>query len=193
MSTPRNYIPDTNKFKLAGPPDWFLRRLWEYDPDLVIVPSRQGFYYRLALRRQLRLPENIVNEALFQHSDTQMLSTYSLVPLTTILATANWDSPLIFQELTRRAPWRMGGAEAVQRKIEEQEAAEALKTRQENDAMLTDLAKDSWGMYNKKIGVRSKMWSPKTKTGTKPSQASASIKTDSKTTVNPKVGSIFLP
>src|SRR3990167_2009395 len=132
-----NYIPDVNRFKLAGPPRWFLGQLWSFDPSLVIVPSRQGYYYRLAQRRKLQLPEHIVNEALWQHSDTQMLASYSLVPVTTILATANWGNPLIFTDLAQRAPWRMGGANKVIETIEAQEKKTEMDQQAQIDERLT--------------------------------------------------------
>lgn len=158
-----NYIPDMNRFKLAGPPEWFLRQLWEFDSSLVIVPSRQSYVYRLAQRRKLNLSAKIVNESLFKESDTQMLATYELVPVTSILATVNWSNPLFFQELRRRAPWRMGGADAMQQMVDAQDRQESASIESDNDNMRAVLAKDAWGMYNKKIGVRSQMYSPRVK------------------------------
>ena len=116
-----NYVTDTNKFNLAGPPSWFKRQLWEYDPSLVIVPSRMGFFYRLGQRRKLKLSEKIVNDVLKEQADTQLLASHSLVPVTTILATVDWGNPIFFHELNRRAPWRMGGAKRVTNMIEQQE------------------------------------------------------------------------
>ena len=149
----QNYIPDVNRFKLAGPPKWFLAQLWDFDPSLVIVPSRQGFYYRLSQRRKLQLAEKIVNEALWQQSDTQMLASYSLVPVTTILATANWGNPYIFQELANRAPWRMGGAEKVNQRLDAQDQQDDLQKQAKTDEHLTHLGKDGWQLYRKKIGL----------------------------------------
>lgn len=160
----RNYIPDVNKFKLAGPPKFFLQQLWAFDNSLVIVPSRQGFYYRLAQRRPLRLPEHVVNEALWNHSDTQMLASYSLVPVTTILATVNWSNPYLFVELANRAPWRMGGADKVNAALDAEEQKKVLDQRVATDAHLTELSKDAWKVYRKKIGLgRSWNTSPSTK------------------------------
>ena len=156
-----NWIQDENKFALAGPPKWFQMKLWEFDNSLVIVPSRQGFYYRLAQRRKLQLPEHIVNEALWKYSDTQMLARYSLVPVTTILATVNWGNPYIFEELRRRAPWRMGGAEKVNADLDAQDQKIELNKQAKTDAHLSSLGKDGWNLYNKKIGVRSHMYIPK--------------------------------
>ena len=160
MSQPRNYIADQNRFKLAGPPKFWLNQLWDFDSSLVVVPSRQGCYYRLAQRRRLQLPEHIVNEALFKESDTQMLSTYGLVPVTTILATANWSNPLMFEELRQRAPWRNGGADKVNAELEIKDQQREMDKNVRIDERNTDIAKDAWKMYNKKIGLRSQMYSP---------------------------------
>lgn len=142
-----NYIVDENKFKLAGPPTWWLRKLWDFDSSLVVVPSRQDCVYRLAQKRKLNLPAHIVNDALFNQSDTQMLASYSLVPVTTIIATANWSNPYMFVELSNRAPWRQGGAEKVIADIEGRELSAEMKKDAETDAILTETAKDAWKYY----------------------------------------------
>ena len=169
-----NYQEDRNPFHLAGPPNWFLHQLWDFDASLAIVPSRQGFYYRLAQRRPLELPEKVVNDVLKEQADTAMLASYGLVPVTTILATANWGNPLIFVELARRAPWRMGGAEQYEKAVIGQERQERLDAAIQQDAELTDRAKDGWRYYNKKIGTRSHIFDvvpvgkPKAKTPATP-------------------------
>lgn len=157
-----NYVPDVNKFKLSGPPKWWLSRLWDFDNSFVVVPSRQGFYYRLAQRRRLSLSEKLTQDVLFKESDTQMLASYGLIPVTTILATANWSNPFLFEELRRRSVHRMGGAAKVNAMLEEQEKKDELDRAAKTDEHLTSLSKDAWGMYNKKIGLRTHMWSPKT-------------------------------
>ena len=130
-----------------------MKEYTEFDNSLVVVPSRQGFYYRLAQRRPLRLPEHVVNEALFKESDTQMLATYGLVPVTTILATVNWGNPILFEELRKRAPWRMGVADKVNATLEAQDRQDALDRRMKTDEHLTYISKDAWKMYRKKIGL----------------------------------------
>lgn len=163
----RNYIVDQNKFKLSGPPKWWLDKLWEFDNSLVIVPSRQGFYYRLAQKRKLNLPENVVNEALWQYSDTQMLAQYGLIPVTTIIATATW-SDWMFHELAKRAPHRMGGAKRVIKELEDGEAALEAKRRAETDQHLGDVSKDGWKYYQRLTGQRTFVDSTKTKGTTIP-------------------------
>jgi hypothetical protein len=158
-----NYIPDVNRFKLAGPPEWWLRALYDFDSSLVVVPSRQNAVYRLAQRRPLRLAEKVTNDVLFKESDTRMLATYSLVPVTTIIATANWSNPLMFDMLRRMAPHRNGGAEATEAKILAQEKQEAIDKAAAQDEMLDYVSKDAWNFYLMKLGVRTRMYSPKTK------------------------------
>lgn len=164
----RNYIVDTNPFNLAGPPVWWLQKLWEFDNSLVVIPSRQGFYYRLAQRRKLRLPEHIVNEALWKHSDTKMLAAHGLVPVTTLLATANWGDPYMFVELANRAPWRQGGAAAVNARLDEQDKKAELDIRAKTDDHLNYLGKDGWKFYQMKRGLRSHMYSPVVKKSANP-------------------------
>lgn len=148
-----NYLPDTNRFKLAGPPQWWLRQLWDFDPSLVVVPSRQDCVYRLAQRRKLNLPNHIVNEALFKESDTQMLASYSLVPVTTIIATCNWSNPFLFQELANRAPHRMGGAAKVTKELEAREAEEEMKKLVALEDLKDRTARGSYRRYRKAIGL----------------------------------------
>ena len=164
MTNLPNYIPDINRFQLAGPPRFFLQQLWDYDPSLVIMPSKMGFFYRLAQRRKLQLSEQMVNDVLKEQADTQMLASHNLVPITTILSTVRWDSPLIFADLTMKAPWRMGGAKQYEKLLLDREAKEFMDKRQARDDFIESLAKDAWKLYGKKIGVRSHMWSPVTKT-----------------------------
>lgn len=183
MEKLNNYYPDENPFHLAGPPDYWLRSLHEFDDSLVVVPSRQGFFYRLAQRRKPKLSIAIVNEALFKESDTRMLASYNLVPVTTILATANWSNPFLFEELRRRAPWRMGGANKVIKDVEGRDAKDEMDKRIQTDEHLSYLSKDAWNLYLKKIGLRSHMYSPRTgKTNPAPAKP-----------YTPQVGSLFLP
>lgn len=158
-----NWIEDTNRFTLAKPPEWFLQKLWEFDNSLVIVPSRQDCVYRLAQRRMLNLPEKMVNEALFNESDTKMLASYSLVPVTSILSTCNWHDPYLFVELANRAPHRQGGATKVNEMLEARDQMDEIHKAARQDEMLTYLGKDAWNQYNKNIGVRSHMYIPRTR------------------------------
>lgn len=175
MASFQNYIRDTNPFNLAGPPNYFLRQLWEYDPSLVLMPSRQGFFYRLAQRRPLKLNERMVNDVLKEQADTRMLASHSLVPITTVVATCRWDDPAFFLELNRRAPWRMGGAKKFEQALIEQDKKELLEKRAKIVEHTGHLAKDAWNYYNKLIGLRTHAFQLKTKAETQASDAPAVI------------------
>lgn len=163
MDLQSNWIEDTNRFALAKPPDWWLKQLHDFDPSLVIVPSRQSPVYRLAQRRKLSLPMQMVNDKLFNESDTKLLAAYSLIPVTSIVNLPNWSDPRMFLELNNRAPHRLGGAEKVIEKLETQEAKEEIDKRQYIDDYLNYLSKDAWGLYNKKVGLRTHMYVPRSR------------------------------
>ena len=150
----QNYIPDVNLFNLSGPPQWWLKKLWDFDASLVVVPSKQNCLYRLAQRRPPNLSVRITNDVLFKDSDTRMLASYGLIPVTSILATANWSNPFLFQELANRAPHRNGGAEKVTQMLEAQEAEADAKKQAKTDEHLHYLGKDAWKLYLKKLGLR---------------------------------------
>ena len=149
-----NYIRDENRFRLAGPPPWWLKQLFDFDDSLVVVPSRQQMVYRLAQRRKLQLSDKITQDSLFKESDTQMLASYGLVPVTSILATANWSNPYLFRELRNRAPWRLGGAEKVNAMLDAEDLRDELDKKAKTNEHLNYLGKDAWKYYNKKIGLR---------------------------------------
>ncbi len=148
-----NYIPDQNRFKLAGPPEWWLRLLKDFDSSLYVVPSRQGFYYRLAQKRPLRLPAKLVNDLMAEHADTAMLASYGLIPVTTINPMATW-SPLMLEELAARAPWRQGGAQKVIQRLEEGEAQREARKDAAIDDRNEQYAKAGYMHYKRKTGQR---------------------------------------
>lgn len=80
-----------------------------------------------------------------------MLASYSLVPVTTILATANWSNPYMFVELENRAPHRLGGAEKVINDIEGRELQEEMRKNMETDDMLERTAKSGWKYFKEKL------------------------------------------
>lgn len=153
MST-ANYIPDINRFSLAGPPAWWLAKLSEFDDSLVVVPSRQAFLYRLGQRRKPDLKTNVINESLAADRDTAMLASYGLIPVTTIVATARWDNPLMWVDLAERSPSKQGGAEAYEKKLNAQDQAKNIRIAQDINDRNTYLSKDAWKMYQIKTGRR---------------------------------------
>lgn len=160
--TMNNYIKDRNPLDLAAPPQWWLKRLWDFDDTLVVVPSRMTYCYRLAQRRPPDAKTNLIHN-IQNDSDSQMLKSYGLVPVTTIKALPRWDNPLMWVDLAGRMPSRNGGAEQYEAKLLAKEREVELKARADRDDMLDQVGKDSFKFYNLKRGVRSQLWSPATK------------------------------
>lgn len=153
ISNMNNYIEGSNPFHLAGPPSWWLSRLWDFDQSLVVVPSVQGFHYRIAQRRPLDTKAKLVND-IAREGDSLVMAQYGLVPVTTLLATARWDNPLMWVDLAERAPWRQGGAEAYEKKLNEIEQRKQLDIAAKQDDMTNILARDAYKMYQIKKGTR---------------------------------------
>lgn len=159
MSKRPNFIRDTNPFNLAGPPDYWLAKLHEFDPSLVLIPSRQDFVYRLAQRRPPDPKAKLVGD-LAQDSDSRMMAQYGCIPVCTVNATARWDNPLMWNDLKERMPSRMGGWEKYEAIMDAREQEKEIKKAAEADDRNTLVAKDGWKYYQKKAGFRSQMWSP---------------------------------
>lgn len=154
-----NYLVGDNPFHLAGPPKWWLEKLREFDDSLVVMPSKMNFCYRLCQKRPMLMKERIVQD-LLTDSDTRVMASKGLIPVTTILATANWDNPLLFVELANRSPHRLGGAEKVNQLLEEQDLKQQVEIKRKNDQHLTDVAKTGWRNYQYKTGQRVSMANP---------------------------------
>lgn len=160
-----NYIPDRNRFKLAAPPQWFLRKLWDYDSSLVIIPSRQNHMFRLAQRRPLTLTMKWAYEMMGGEADSSMMAGYGLVPITTILSTINWSSPLIWAELNdRSAGWRKGMRE-VDNILDRNDRERQERINRDNDTINDARARDGYRLYKTLSGQRtfidgSKRFSP---------------------------------
>lgn len=156
-----NYIKAENPFNLLGPPGWWLDKLKDFDDSLVVMPSKQGHFYRLAQRRP-QDPRAALVSSLMKDSDARMMAAYGLVPVTTILADAKWDNPVMWEDLRQRSPHRMGGAEKFEEMIMAKEQAKRIKDGEALQQDLTDRARDAWGYYLMKAGRRQHMWIPKT-------------------------------
>lgn len=170
-----NYLIGPNPFYLAGPPASWLQKLWEFDNSLVVVPSVQGFHYRICQRRPLDPKAKLVNDVA-REGDSLIMAQYGLVPVTTLLATAKWDNPLMWNDLAERAPWRQGGAKAYEAKLDAIEKAKKLDIALKQADMTNILARDAYKMYQIKKGTRIGLIGSTKNTVPQPAQRSASIK-----------------
>lgn len=119
---PQNWIARRNPWSLPEPPSWFLRKLYDRDPLLVIFPGIKSQLYRLARRsaaakkaRQVAPDEEVAE-----------LLLHGCVPITSILPFTTWGDEII-QWLDDHDTWKAGGGEAFTRRLEQQEADAAAK------------------------------------------------------------------
>ena len=89
-----------------------------------------------------------------------MLASRGLIPVTTILSTANWDNPLLFKDLAERAPWRNGGADKINKKLEDDEFKKDMRKRKDVEDNIIQRAKDGWKLYKGKTGQTVSMANP---------------------------------
>ena len=151
-----NYINDMPH--MAVPPEFWLERLFDYDAELVVFPSRHVPYaYVLARRRRLRAPaiDKMLENTITQ-PDTKLCLSRGLVPVTIILrhSQGSWSIDNIIASLQARDSWRHCGGEAYTDKLEATEnAAERTRVATLRDDMMqrADLAYD---LYKRRTGQR---------------------------------------
>ena len=149
----KNWIADTNRFKLATPPKWWLKRLWDFDASLVLMPSRQKMLYRLTQRHEPDPRIAMVAASMWRDSDTQMMSSYQVVPVLTLLLPVKWDNPMMFHDLSLHAPWRHGGTDKFLAKIEGAEAEAETKRDARVEDMMDERHKDAWKLFRRRQGL----------------------------------------
>lgn len=143
---------------MAVPPEFWLQRLFDYDAELVVFPSRHVPYaYVLARRRRLRAPaidkqlENTITQP-----DTKLCLARGLAPVTIILrhSHGSWSIDNIIASLQARDIWQHGGGDAYADKIEQQEAQDeqTRKITLRDDMM--NRASFAWDVYKRRTGQR---------------------------------------
>jgi hypothetical protein len=93
------YLRDRNLFQLAPPPAWWLRRLADFDGDLVVIPSRERPLFWLA--RRIRFARPFTGRSftgLTVAPDSQMFATHHLVNVVTI-ASLTWSEQALLELL----------------------------------------------------------------------------------------------
>jgi len=107
-----SYIRDRNRFNLLAPPMWVRRQLAEFDPSLVIIPSREESYHLIAQRRPFGETSHASIKGALVAPDTAMLQSYGLVrvaPLLSVTGQWNWNGfPQVLLHLAKRAGWKSG-------------------------------------------------------------------------------------
>lgn len=169
------FVPDNPRMEI--PPAWFLQRLHDFDPDLVMLPSRlRPFAYVLA--RRTRTSRGLTQKAMertITQPDTKMCFQYGLVPVTLLYKHGPvWNVDTVIASLKARDTWTQGGGNALADKLEAEEA----QTKVDRDAALKDrfraLSREAWKSLQYRTGQRT--------TVPGPSRSGAAIKSSSSST-----------
>jgi hypothetical protein len=166
-----NFIADVNKWKLPEPPEWFLKRLYDFDPMLVLVPSRvkalgESPAYLLCRRRQHSAGLGDVAMLDNKHPDTNMCYGLGVVPIAPLRFKKNVNQfteaacESLLKELRARDTWAQadaaGGVDALVDRIEAQEdAAKRAQSAAIRDSFY-HRARDAYRSLKARTGQRTK-------------------------------------
>lgn len=152
-----NYYPEGMPH-MAVPPEFWLERLFDYDAELVVFPSRHvPFAYVLARRRRSFAPAmDLALERTITQPDTKLCLTRGLAPVTIIIrhSQGSWDIDTIIRSLQARDIWAHGGGDAFTNK---QEAAETAAEDTRKAALRDDMMQRSelaYKLYKRRTGQR---------------------------------------
>lgn len=167
-----NWIADQNRWNLPEPPPWFLKRLWDFDAMLVLVPSRQLVVgespaYLLCRRRQHSAGLGDVALLDNKHPDTNMCYAHGVVPIgplrfkagVTTFTQGGCDA--LLAELRARDTWAVtgghdGDADKLVDQIEYEEKRADDKQRQGLRDMFYHRARDAYRSLKARTGQRNK-------------------------------------
>jgi hypothetical protein len=152
-----NYYPEGMPH-MAVPPEFWLQRLFDYDAELVVFPSRHVPYaYVLARRRRLRAPavDKMLENTITQ-PDTKLCLARGFAPVTVIVrhSQGSWSIDNIIASLQARDIWAHGGGDAF---VDKQEAAEEAEDQARRAALrddLTNRAALAYQLYKRRTGQR---------------------------------------
>lgn len=153
---PPNYIADQNRFGLETPPRWWLQGLYDFDSELVVIPSRTEPLLRLC-RRTTNTPGLQHAAVLDRHADTAMMVSHKVVPVTSItVRNRAWDLVGVVQTLKARDIWEAGGAEKAADMLDRRDSDERAQVRERLRDDLGARARDAYRSMMARIGARNK-------------------------------------
>lgn len=156
-----NYLNDNTR--MAIPPAFWLQRLFDFDADLVVFPSRTTpFAYVLARRARL---SGLTGQALIDtagNPDTKLCLSRGLVPVSLIYRTGEqWSIDNIIRDLKARDIWAHGGADKVADTLDAQDVSRETDIKADIRDDMWNRSGDAWRSYQARTGQRSKI-SPST-------------------------------
>jgi hypothetical protein len=149
-----NYIDDNQN--MAVPPAYWLQRLYDYDAELVVFPSRYVPYaYVLARKRRHGSSLDQALAATITQPDTKLCLMRGLVPVTLIYRTGQaWSIDNIIATLKKRDIWANGGAEVVAITEDAADAAGEAAIRKKTRDDLWMRSGQAWESYQRRTGQR---------------------------------------
>lgn len=151
-----NYLDDNAR--MAVPPAFFLQRIYDYDAELVMFPSRYVPYaYVLARRRRTVVPamDKVIADTVMQ-PDTRLCLQRGLVPVTLIIRHSqnSWDVDAVIRSLMRRDIWAHGGAAKTADIMDASEEREEAATKAAIHSDLWARSGQAWESYKRRTGQR---------------------------------------
>ena len=150
------YIADNPR--METPPEWFLQRLFDYDSQLVLLPSRYKPYaYVIARRSRLGrrgLTGNAIADTITQ-PDTLMCMHYGCVPVCLMFKHGpQWSVDGVLNTLKARDLWAVGGGDKAADLLEADEAAAKKKQDDDKREELRGLSREAYRSYKMRTGGR---------------------------------------
>lgn len=167
-----NWIPDANRYKLPTPPEWFLKRLFDFDAALVLIPSHikvkgESPAYLLCRRRVRSAGLGDVAMLDNKHPDTNMCYRHGVVPIAplrfnngaTTFTQTGCDA--LLKELRARDTWAITGGDlskgdALVDAMEYEEQRTEDKKRRTLWDDFYHRGRDAWRSMQARIGTRNK-------------------------------------
>ena len=154
MGSPVNYLDDNQN--MAVPPAYWLQRLYDYDAELVVFPSRYVPYaYVLARKRRHGSSLDLALAETITQPDTKLCLMRGLVPVTMIYRTGEaWSIDNIIASLKKRDIWEHGGAEKVAKLVDAQDEANEAATKKQTRDDMWMRSGQAWESYQRRTGQR---------------------------------------
>ncbi len=148
-----NYVDDNENMDV--PPEFWLQRLYDFDSELVVFPSRYRPYaYVLARRQHFSAGRrDLALEKSVTQPDTKLCLERHLVPVTLIYRTGvTWTIDNIIAQLKARDVWAHGGYEKVANLLDDQD----VKTEEDKAAVVRQdmwaRSGEGWKSYQARTG-----------------------------------------
>ena len=167
-----NYVEDVNRWHLPTPPAWFLARLFDFDPDLMLVPSRTLIVgerpaYLLCRRRRRSAGFGDVAMLDNKHPYTNMCYTLGVVPIGPLRFKEGVNTftqqglVSLLDELRGRDNWRVTGGdlskgEMLADMVEAQECKDEQAQRASFKDAIAHMARDAYRSLKARTGQRNK-------------------------------------